>query len=226
MNTGITFQYDGLGEKFIEGTDIYNESSRAAYYSMLDFGMNNKVLLDVGCGDGYDLSRFQGLGAQVFGIDASILLLQRAKEKVPKARLVLGLMEELPFRDSFFDVVLSKYVLQTSNDVPRVLKEMDRVLKVGGIMAYLTTHPTRQFLEKKKHPKDYFLQELVESIFFNGTVSIREPTHTMNEYLNREFLKKYRVTFFKEQGDFPSSEKVDGDNYPCYFILSAEKASD
>ncbi|MGV8162356.1 MAG: class I SAM-dependent methyltransferase [Candidatus Nanoarchaeia archaeon] len=223
MIEDLASQYDEFSAKFIAGTNIYNDLSRKLYYEMLNINFRNKKLLDVGCGDGYDLVRFQKLGAKVYGIDASKELVKIAKEHLPKEHIQLGLMEKLPYANEFFDAVISKYVLQTSTNVPLVLKEMDRVLKVGGTLAYLAVHPLRQFLEKKKHPKSYFTQEIVESIFANGTVTAREPTHSFNEYFNPEFLRKYKITHFKEEEDFPSSEKVDGDTYPCFFVLKAEK---
>jgi ubiquinone/menaquinone biosynthesis C-methylase UbiE len=219
----ISSQYDRFAGEFVEGTNRYNETSRAEFYSMLNFDMRGKRILDVGCGDGYDIALYRSRGAIVYGIDASRELVSLAKRRVPKAEAIQGLMESLPYGDAVFDMVLSKYALQTSTDIPQVLRELGRVLKPNGIIAYLAVHPLRQFMEKKKHPKDYFLQEVVESRFFGGTVTAREPTHTLNEYLNPEFLAGNRIVYFKECGDFPSSEKVEGDTYPCFFVLKAKK---
>ncbi|MFH1590267.1 MAG: class I SAM-dependent methyltransferase [archaeon] len=224
MKYNLQTQYNGFTNKFIEGTDIHNKISRREYYSALETILfSQKKVLDVGCGDGYDIKKLLRKKAFMHGIDSSKNLVEKARKNNPNASIIEGNMECLPYEDSFFDVVLSKYVLQTSTNVPKVLAEMDRVLKPGGIITYLTVHPLRQFLEKKKHPKDYFKQEIVESIFFGGTVSAQEPTHTMNKYLNPEFLRNFRITYFKEHTDFPSSEKVDGDIYPCFFVLKAEK---
>jgi ubiquinone/menaquinone biosynthesis C-methylase UbiE len=228
MIENITTQYNAFASEFAKGTTIHNDISRAAYYAMLQFDMRGKRILDVGCGDGYDIEQLYDKGVnEIYGLDSSTELITLAKsrltKKIPEENFKEGLMENLPYKNEYFDVVLSKYVLQTSYDVPLVLKEMDRVLRPGGVIAYLTVHPLRQFLEKKKHPKNYFLQEIVEPIFFGGTVSAKEPTHTMNEYLNPDFLKKYRITNFHEEGDFPSAENIDGDTYPCFFVLKAEK---
>lgn len=216
-------QYNQIAEEFVEGSRIHNHLSRSAYYSMLDFDMSNKKVLDVGCGDGYDLQRFSKSGALTYGIDSSEELVNKAKKMTSESNISLGLMENLPYQNEFFDVVLSKYVLQTSRDLRRALNEMDRVLKPQGILAYLAVHPIRQFLEKKKHPKDYFQQEIVISNFFGGTITAYEPSHALEEYLNSEFLSKYRIQHFSEHPDFPSSERIDGDMYPCFFLLKAAK---
>jgi ubiquinone/menaquinone biosynthesis C-methylase UbiE len=219
----IEKQYNHIAQEFIAGAEVHNEISRPAFYSILDFDMRNKRVLDVGWGDGYDIRQYQKKGALMYGIDASDELVKQARINAPGADISTGLMENLPYPAAQFDAVLSKYVLQASRYVPLCLREMDRVLKLNCVLAYLAVHPIRQFLEKKKHPKDYSEQEIVTSVFFGGKVTVREPSHTLNEYLNHEFLMNYRITHFSEHTDFPSSEKVDGDTYPCFFIVKAVK---
>ncbi len=220
----LASQYDAFADDFVRGAEDYNFKSRKAYYSALEMiSLKGGKVLDVGCGDGWDLQRISSMGAEVFGIDSSSELVRMAQKNNPDVPIVWGDMNDLPFKDSYFDVVLSKYVIQTSEDVPKTLVEMSRVLKAGGTLAYLAVHPLRQFLEKKKHPKDYFMQEVVESRFFGGRVSANEPTHTFNEYFNKNFLRSFRVDYFEEFEDFPSSERMGGDNYPCFFIVSATK---
>jgi ubiquinone/menaquinone biosynthesis C-methylase UbiE len=223
MTEKIETQYDGFVAEFVDGAERHNLISRTAYYKVLDFDMKDKMLLDVGCGDGFDILKFKRRGANVYGIDASTMMVDLARRNVSGVEINAGLMEEIPYPDSFFDMVLSKYVLQTSRDVPRVLGEMERVLKPGGLLVYLSVHPIRQFLEKKKHPKDYFLQEEIESVFFGGTVTAEEPTHTISEYLNSQFFERYDLLHFNEHADFPSSERIDGDTYPCFFVVKARK---
>lgn len=223
MEDELVDQYDEFASEFAQGTEIYNIPSRAAFYAMFDFDLKGKRILDVGCGDGYDLKEFSKRGAIVFGLDASQKLLQMATRNVPSADFQLGTMESLPYADNYFDIVVSKYALQSSSELQRVLSEMYRVVKPGGIVAYLTVHPLRQFLEKKKHPKDYYTQEVVESHFFGGTVTALEPTHTLEEYLNPEFLRDFQITYFREHTDFPSAERIEGDTYPCFFVMRATK---
>lgn len=224
MNENLNSQYDSFSDEFIKGTDIHNDLSRIAYYSALEnMVFAGKKVLDVGCGDGWDIKQLTKQNAICYGLDSSKALVAEAQKNNPLAKIIEGNMESLPYENNLFDVVLSKYAIQTSTNVPLVLSEMDRVLKPKGEMIYLAVHPLRQFLEKKKHPKDYFQQEIVESIFFGGSVSAHEPTHTLNEYLNPNFLNKYQINHFQEYKDFPSSERVDGDEYPCFFILKATK---
>ena len=126
----------------------------------------------------------------------------------------------VPFPDDFFDVVMSKWAFQTSEDIDSIYKEIVRVLKPGGYFIYLTSHPIRQFIEKKCKGKNYFKKEIVTSVFFDGQVVVKEPSHTLNEYLSRIFFENFILEVYEEGYD-SGAEKVDGDIYPSYFIIKA-----
>jgi len=93
-------------------------------------------VLDVGCGNGYVLSRYARQGAEVTGVDltgTAIDLSRRrfALENLPGTFLETD-GETLPFPDNSFDIVCSMGVLHhTANPAPMV-SEMHRVLRPGG----------------------------------------------------------------------------------------------
>jgi ubiquinone/menaquinone biosynthesis C-methylase UbiE len=219
----IQGQYDAFASKYVAEHEKGNLKSDDCFYKLLGHGLKNKTLLDVACGNGDDMKMYYDLGAIVSGIDASVEMMDIAKSNLPYADLRLGLMESMPYADASFDIITSKYAIQTSTDVPKVLSEMTRVLKPGGILQYLAVHPLRQFLEKEKSGKDYFLQEIVNSTFFEGKVTVLEPTHTFNEYFNPDFLRNYELLNFEEHDQFPNVKRIGGDNYPCFFIVRARK---
>lgn len=223
MDKELSKQYNGIAEDYTSGNPDYNQFSRETFYNVIVTDLNGKKLLDVACGDGKDLRYFSNLGAIVEGIDASSDMIELARLKLPQIRLLVGDMENLPYEKDSFDYVTSKYAIQTSMDVPKVLREMGRVLRPGGQMIYLAVHPFRQFIEKKKTDKDYFQQEIVASTFFEGAFTAYEPSHTMQEYLNPDFLNDFTIDHFGEYADFPSVERIGGDNYPCFLILKATK---
>jgi ubiquinone/menaquinone biosynthesis C-methylase UbiE len=220
---GIQGQYDAFASKYVEENHRYNTKSDECFFRVLGKDFKDLKILDIGCGNGEDLKRYHDLGAIVLGLDASLEMIKMAEANAPYAELTQGFMENLPYDNSTFDLVVSKYVLQTSTDVPKVISEMTRVLKRGGMLQYLAVHPLRQFLEKKKDGKDYFLQEIVHSVFFEGKVTALEPSHTFNEYLNPKFLRYFEMLNFEEHDHFPDSERINGDNYPCFFIVKAKK---
>ena len=90
-------------------------------------------LLDAGMGAGRLCDHLSRLGWSVSGVDAAEEMVATARTRLPKAsdRLVVGLIEELPFADESFDAVTATGVLEYS-DVPRALAELERVLRPGA----------------------------------------------------------------------------------------------
>ncbi len=215
-------QYNNVADAFTESIVVGNAESRRIFYSYLDNILRGKVVLDLACGDGADMTHYESLGATVYGIDASEELIAKAKARLPNADIRVGEFEKLPFKDGSFDVVLSKYAIQTALHIAPCLDEIHRVLKPGGVLVYLVTHPFRQYFEKRERRADYFEQKIVKSTFFDGLVTVQEPTHTINEYLSPKFLTEFDVIGFGEYWDV-EAEQVDGKKYPGYFILKAVK---
>lgn len=82
--------------------------------------------IEVGVGTG----RFSiPLGIQ-FGIDPSRSMLNLARSRGLRVCQAVG--EQLPFHDEQFDLVLLVTVICFVDDVPTLLRELDRVLKHGG----------------------------------------------------------------------------------------------
>lgn len=99
-------------------------------------------ILDVGCGPGsitLDLAQLVPQGS-VVAIDAVEGILQGARE-LAKTRGITNVSfeqhdaNELPFKDSEFDIVFCHQVLQHVNQPVAILKEMKRVARKDGIVA-------------------------------------------------------------------------------------------
>jgi 2-polyprenyl-6-hydroxyphenyl methylase / 3-demethylubiquinone-9 3-methyltransferase len=102
--------------------------------------------LDVGCGGGILTEDFARVGYPMVGIDRSRPSLQAARahafaERFP-LRYVNADAETLPFGDASFDFVSCCDVLEHVPDVGRVLSEIARVLRPGGLFFYDTVNRT------------------------------------------------------------------------------------
>lgn len=213
-------QYNTFAQNYSDIFLEHNQDSISAYFRYFDFALKEKKLLDLGCGDGYDLTQMKARGAEIYGIDSSQQMVDIAQEKNPGATIKVGYFNSIPFPDNFFDIVTSKWAFQTADDIDSIYKEIVRVLKPKGQLIYLTSHPVRQFIEKKYKGKNYFKKEIVESVFFNGQITVKEPSHTLNEYLSSYFFKNFILESFEEGFD-SGAQKIDGDVYPSYFIIKA-----
>jgi ubiquinone/menaquinone biosynthesis C-methylase UbiE len=100
----------------------------ARWRRWLAAGARGRVL-DLGCGTGRNLVY---LPAGAVGLDPVWPALSAARRRAPRARLVQGSAEALPFRAGAFDTVVSGLVLCSVGDAARGLAEVRRVLGRGG----------------------------------------------------------------------------------------------
>jgi 2-polyprenyl-6-hydroxyphenyl methylase/3-demethylubiquinone-9 3-methyltransferase len=89
-------------------------------------------LLDVACGGGLLAPHLAGRGYSHVGIDLSRRAVEQASEH--GVTTVRGYVTSLPFRDESFDVVVAGEILEHVTDLPAVVAEVCRVLRVGGTL--------------------------------------------------------------------------------------------
>ena len=225
MKEDIRTQYDHVAEVFSKNHTLHensNDANRIHFYSFLGRVPRGGKLLDVASGDGFDVNEYQKMGFKAEGIDASKAMINIARKKHPGVEFKIGFAENMPYGDRYFDVVASKYAIMTSHEMEPIFKEIARVLKKGGYFVYLATHPFRHFFEKRSLSADYFEQKVVVSNILNNSVSLKEPSHTMKEYLSPVFLKYFDVIAYDEAFD-PAAEKIGRKVYPGYMIILARK---
>ena len=110
-----------LAEQFAEASDV-RAGQRA---------------LDVGCGPGALTTRLvDRLGADsVFAIDPSPPFVAAIRERFPEVDVRLGVAEDLPFADDYFDLTLAQLVVHFLTDPVSGLREMARVTRPDGRVA-------------------------------------------------------------------------------------------
>ncbi len=101
--------------------------------------------LDVGCGKGHwgrTLLPCLGPHARVGGVDREEVWVKEASADVDAERVSyrVGRAEALPFDDASFDLVTCQTLLMHVAEPERVLREMHRVLRPGGL--FLASEPT------------------------------------------------------------------------------------
>lgn len=135
-----------FGEKVLEGA--LNEAELAP-------GLR---VIDVGTGTGY-----LALGAArkvrwACGVDRSLKMLSRAKEKateraVDNLALLAGDFLKLPFRGRSAERVLANMVLHHSPEPEAAISEMARLLTPGGVLVVS---------DLVKHPHEWFREEMAD----------------------------------------------------------------
>ena len=112
----------------------------------------NQLVLDAGCGTGYNVSHYERAGHSVFALDVASEAIagvrQRGLRKVCQASVT-----EIPYRSSTFDFVFSFDVLSQIpvQSAEEAIREMHRVLKPGGYL--FARVPAFEWL-RSSHDKD------------------------------------------------------------------------
>ncbi len=102
------------------------------------------VLLDFGCGAGFDLfvaSKLVGNKGRVCGIDLTEEMIRRAGENLTLAGVTNFEIkkvdsEVIPYDDRSFDIVVSNGVINLSPSKETTFREIHRVLKPGGKLQF------------------------------------------------------------------------------------------
>ncbi len=106
------------------------------------------VILDAGCGMGDLMLQLPG---DVIGLDISTDYLKVAAER--GLTVVLGVIEQLPWPDGTFDMVIATDILEHVLDLNTAVKELLRVLKRGGTLVVRT--PNEEVLSLAVVPYEF-----------------------------------------------------------------------
>jgi ubiquinone/menaquinone biosynthesis C-methylase UbiE/uncharacterized protein YbaR (Trm112 family) len=145
----VQFEQRQHYDTFSEGTEVsYDDFENQPFWKAVDSIVfskwddkvaANNLVLDVGCGNGRSSFRIATPEAKVIGIDISKELIKRAIERSNEKGLTndqlffLSDANELPFKDNTFDFAITSGVLSQLPNPEKTCKEIQRVLKPGGI---------------------------------------------------------------------------------------------
>jgi ubiquinone/menaquinone biosynthesis C-methylase UbiE len=106
--------------------------------------LRNKIVLEVGCGNGGKSSRLADGTQEYIGIDPDINAINIARQAHGNVDFRIGSGEAMPFSDDRFDLVLFTLSLHHQNSV-LALKEAKRVLNTEGNLLILEPSITGEF---------------------------------------------------------------------------------
>lgn len=114
----------------------------------------NKKVLDIGFGTGNNLMFLGTLGMKLYGIEVQKDICEQGMDRLMKmgysADFRVGTNAEIPFKDNFFDYILSWDVLHyegQEDKIKKAIKEYHRVLKPGGRLYLSTVAPRHTILK-------------------------------------------------------------------------------
>lgn len=177
INNGI---YETLGERWYTAYDdpvalLRAESKVKAPWVVerirARFGDRSIELLDVGCGAGFLTNELATQNFHITGLDSSVDSLRTAGKHDPtgNVRYVEGNAYELPFANQSFDAVAAMDFLEHVESPQKVIQEIARVLRPGGLFFFHTfnRNPVAHFMViklvewlVKNTPKDMHVIDL------------------------------------------------------------------
>lgn len=119
--------------------------------------VKDKVVLDIGCWSGQIEKLAMKDVKEIYGVDPGKEAVEFAKKHVSRAHFSIASINNLPFKNSYFDVALLLEVLEHIPKGTEIigLREINRVLKKGGFL--LLTTPNNNFISILLDPAFFLL---------------------------------------------------------------------
>lgn len=161
--------------------------------------------LDIGCGTGYFCEQLQQRwpSAQGLGLDLAPGMLDVARTRCPQLSYICADAEHLPLQDNSQDLVFSSLALQWCTDFSRVLSEIKRVLKQGGILLFssladgslLELRNSWQAVDNSPHVNQFRPLSLYQDLTANSALQVLDVhchTHTYHYQKVRELTHELK----------------------------------
>ncbi len=135
-------------------------------YQMVADWVNNKVVLDAACGEGYGSFLMAKSAARVLGVDIADEAIEHAKKTYQRSnlRFMQGDVLNLDLPDNSVDVVVSFETIEHLADHQLLLKQFKRVLKTDGLLI-ISTPDKAEYSDKTGFENEYHVRELYQNEF-------------------------------------------------------------
>ena len=207
--------------------------------------LENRLVLDVGCGNGYYICRMIGSGARyVLGIEPSQLFVSQfnaVKHYIPglPATLLPLRFEEFPFQSSGaaeleFDTVFSMGILYHRKKPLEHLEELKSCLRPGGELVLETLIITESGIQelvpestytKMRNvwsiPSEAYLHELLEAAGFKNVRTIDISRTTVQEQRRTQWMEFESLADFLDPLD--PDKSIEGYPSPVRIVVVAER---
>ncbi|QIF04969.1 class I SAM-dependent methyltransferase [Roseimicrobium sp. ORNL1] len=192
---------------------LYNEPTAEEFMSRLPI-TSSMTVLDAACGTGNLAVIAAQLGCKTSGIDFASNLIAQARHRANHLGLNISFMEgdveELPYAANSFDAVVSMFGVMFAPQPRKVVQELLRVTRPGGVIALACWTPEgfigHMFSIFRRHlppaplptssPLEWGNESVVRERLFQGIGLLRTTRHTT--HLRYPFSPAETVDFFRE----------------------------
>lgn len=156
---------------------------------------NPEAILDIGCGGGAAIANLHERypEAIVYGIDISEVSVEKSLEynekavKEGKVKVSLGNVEDLPFPDNFFDLIISVESYFFWPDFQKALNQIFRVLKSNGTLLLMA----EMYKGMKMNPVEEMMKEELNLSLYSE--------EEFKDYLEKAGFSNIKIEIVKEK---------------------------
>ncbi|MEM7128132.1 MAG: class I SAM-dependent methyltransferase [Chloroflexota bacterium] len=136
IKSSVNQQFSQVAANY--STSIVHAQGKDIQTMVASAGMSGEeIVLDAGCGAGHTALAFAEHAAQVIAVDLSEAMLTQCRllangRAITNVEFRIGDVEELPFEDDEFALVVSRYSAHHWPNPARAVAEFRRVLRPGG----------------------------------------------------------------------------------------------
>ncbi|EHU1482055.1 UNVERIFIED_CONTAM: methyltransferase domain-containing protein [Acinetobacter baumannii] len=156
-NPGDTPESIDARRAFLQG-GYYQPLQQAVVHLLKD--LKAKMVLDIGCGEGYYTSAMQQVVEQCIGVDIAKNAVQRAAKLNDKVTWVVGTGATLPVIDQSMDVCTSLFSPIPQTEILRVLKDDGYLIVVTPATDHLYAMREALFEQVNPHTPQKFVEQL------------------------------------------------------------------
>jgi ubiquinone/menaquinone biosynthesis C-methylase UbiE len=188
-------------------------------------------VLDLGSGAGNDCfvaKAIVGDTGKVTGLDMTEPMIAKARENCAKlnfknVEFVLGDIEEMPFDDKMFDVVISNCVLNLVPDKSKAFNEIFRVLKTGGHFCVSDVVIKGDLSDKMKKDAEMYAGCVSGASEMNEYLKIVQNSGFMNVKVHKQKEIKLPDSLLSEFNDFDELNSFHAGDTGIFSITASAK---
>jgi ubiquinone/menaquinone biosynthesis C-methylase UbiE len=191
--------------------------------------VNDKVVLDIACGEGYGSAMLSDFAVQVFGVDISEETIAHAQNKYHKNNLQfkVGSCSDIPLSDHSIDCIISFETIEHHDQHEAMMSEIKRVLKPDGLLL-ISSPDKHEYSEVPAKNNPYHKKELYHDEFksllssYFKKVSIWGQKVIFGSWIFPESEKSIIVSYdLKKIAIDNTKSRFNGLPRPLYFLAIA-----
>jgi GT2 family glycosyltransferase/ubiquinone/menaquinone biosynthesis C-methylase UbiE/glycosyltransferase involved in cell wall biosynthesis len=175
------------GERFIPLKDLMNDDTAFEHFHRYHHALGlveDQVVLDIACGEGYGTALLAENAKKVYGVDIDNTCIEHAKQKYQNDNIefLLGNVTRIPLKENSVDVVISYETIEHLDKKIQdaFLKEVKRILKKNGKLVISTPDKTN-YSERYSQQNKFHLKEFSKEEFSSFLINYFKNVATLGQ---------------------------------------------